>query len=342
MEHHRAFRVRAFDMAPVKLDGAFGDLVETCRHGQHGGLAAAGMADEGDKLALVELKVEVLHHGKRAFRRRVDLVELGEVEEPFLDHALLRVFDGLWQTVDRGDVGQCLRAFDLGLDPHVHQVFRDVRAETLEAFVVVHLGPFARARDLNFELFAKRPVRVQRDDAVGEDDGFVHIVGDENAGLFLFGPNRLNLIGEVGAGERVESGKRFVQKQHLWVHRERARHVHPLTHPARKLCRAAGRGVAEAHHFHVMVDFRRPLRLWHLREDRVDREADIAVHRQPGHQRVALEDHAAFPARASDRFVFEEHFAGGRQIEPSHQIDEGRFPGAGEAEEDEELALLYA
>ncbi|MEM9269474.1 MAG: ABC transporter ATP-binding protein, partial [Pseudomonadota bacterium] len=42
-----------------------------------------------------------------------------------------------------------------------------------EALVVVHLGAFARARDRHFELLAQGAIRVQRDDPVGQHDGFV-------------------------------------------------------------------------------------------------------------------------------------------------------------------------
>ena len=50
-------------------------------------------------------------------------MKLGEIEEAVLDQPLLGLGHRGWHTVDRGDIRELFGALDLGLDPHIHQVF---------------------------------------------------------------------------------------------------------------------------------------------------------------------------------------------------------------------------
>ena len=76
---------------------------------------------------------------------------------------------------------------------------------------MVHRDPVARARDIDFEFIAQGPVRVQGDDAVGQNNRLVHVVGDQNTGLFVVIPNRLNLIRKIGTGQRIKRGQGFIE-----------------------------------------------------------------------------------------------------------------------------------
>ena len=76
LEHHGALGVGAFDVIAVQGDRTFADRVKASGHRQHGGFAAAGMADQADKFAALQGQVEILDHGQRAFRRGIDLVQL--------------------------------------------------------------------------------------------------------------------------------------------------------------------------------------------------------------------------------------------------------------------------
>ena len=89
-----------------------------------------------------------------------------------------------------------------------------------------------------------------------------------------------------------------------------------------------------------MVHFRLFFGLAHAWEDRVDREGDIAVHCEPGHQRIALVDHAALGARSGDFLASVSDGASGGHFQTRHQVDQRRLACAGEAQEHEELALL--
>ena len=153
--------------------------------------------------------------------------------------------------------------------------------------------------------------RVQRNDAVGEQQRLVDVVGDQEDGLALCAPDALDLVLQLGARQRVERRQRLVEQQDLGTSQARAR-------PRRagacrpKAPRACGPTAwprpTISTYFSVA---RAALRAAVLRDDRVDGERDVARRRQPRHQRIALEHHAALGAGARDRRL-EQHLARGR------------------------------
>src|SRR4051812_9117762 len=96
----------------------------------------------------------------------------------------------------------------------------------------------ARARDVDVEdgLDAPRPC-AHHDDAVGEEDRLVDLVGNEEHRLAGLVPDLEQLLLHELARLRVERGKRLVHQQDLGVGGERAGQVAALLHAARKLVR---------------------------------------------------------------------------------------------------------
>ncbi len=69
LEHHADIalvRLQPGDVLAADDDGAGGRLLEAGDHAQHGGLAAARRAEEGDELAARDIQVEILHHRRGA------------------------------------------------------------------------------------------------------------------------------------------------------------------------------------------------------------------------------------------------------------------------------------
>jgi hypothetical protein len=92
LEDHGAVGAGAVDLAVADDHAAVGDLVETGEHGQDGRFAAAGVADQADELALLDVQVEI-DDGLERLAVRVR-VELGEVED--FDVAHREMVDGRW------------------------------------------------------------------------------------------------------------------------------------------------------------------------------------------------------------------------------------------------------
>ncbi len=81
LEHQAAVGAGIGHFAAIEHDHAFGDVGQPGHHRQHGGLAAARVADDRNELALADLQVKAIDHGLRAFGRGVDLDDLREVDE---------------------------------------------------------------------------------------------------------------------------------------------------------------------------------------------------------------------------------------------------------------------
>ncbi|MDT4879435.1 hypothetical protein FQZ97_1151110 [compost metagenome] len=66
LEHHGALGAGFVDLTAVEDDPAGGGLVQAGDDVQNGGFAAAGVADQGDELALVDAQVDVLQRAVKA------------------------------------------------------------------------------------------------------------------------------------------------------------------------------------------------------------------------------------------------------------------------------------
>ena len=73
---------------------------------------------------------------------------------------------------------------------------------------------------------------AHHDDAVGKLDGFVDIVGDEDDGFALRLPDAQQFTAHDEAGDGIERAEGLVEKEHVGVDGQRARHFEPLLHAA--------------------------------------------------------------------------------------------------------------
>ena len=82
---------------------------------------------------------------------------------------------------------------------------------------------------------AARP-RRHHDDAVGQEQRLLDIVGDEHDGAPVTGPHLLQPLLHRTAGDRVEGAERLVEQEHGSRHEEGAEQRDPLPHATRE-CR---------------------------------------------------------------------------------------------------------
>ena len=141
---------------------------------------------------------------------------------------------------------------------YIHKTIRYAGAQTDVVLIVIYALAVAGTRKIHPETRAQSRVRsrIERDDPVGQQKRFVDVVGDKEHGLFLALPNLFKLVLKVSARKRVKRAERFVEKQDVRLHGERARDVHPLAHAARKLGRPPVPGVVEADYVYVVIDER--------------------------------------------------------------------------------------
>ena len=81
--------------------------------------------------------------------------------------------------------------------------------------------------------------RRQHHDAVGQEDGLLHVVGHEQDRARLLGQRGGEPLAQVRAGDRVERAEGLVEQQHRPALQQRAQEGDALAHPARQRGRAA-------------------------------------------------------------------------------------------------------
>ena len=326
-----------------------GDVVQPGDHRQHGRLAAAGMADQRDELALAHQQVEAVDYRERALRRRIVLAHLEELDIALLEGRVGGILVRARRTVvelHRHDVRR--RAAVVGVaggaaQTDIHEILRDGGAQPLVGWTGVHRGSLARPRERHAEFRAEARLRsgIERDDAVGEQDRLVDVVGDQHHRLLFLRPDVLDFGLQLGAGQRVERRQRLVEQQHFRVHGERARHRHALAHAAGQLRRLALAGMRKAYHLGIAVDARRAFACRLAGEHRVDRQRHVAAYRQPRHQRVALEHQPRSGPGSVTGLPLNSTSPESGAIEAGHQIDQRGLAGAGEADDGDEFALRH-
>ena len=346
LEHHGTIGAGAIDLARVEHDAPAGDLGEARRHREHGRLAAAGVADQGDEFALLHQELELLHDGQRAPGRRIDLLHVEEFDIALEDRRAPGVAHGFGQRLElrhRLDVRQMpVFTHRLVRLAEIHQVFGDLGAQALEGRIVVERHALARPRDRHLERRAERCLGagLQRDDAVGQQDGLVDVVGDQDDRLAFLGADPLELVLQLGARQGIERGQRLIEQKDVGARRQRPRHGDALAHAARQLRRPAVGGVAQPHHVDVALHPCGALGARCGLEHRIHGERNVGRHREPRHQRIGLEDDAAVGTGALHLPATDRDLAGIGWEQSGHQRDQRRLAGAREAHDGDELTLF--
>jgi hypothetical protein len=99
-------------------------------------------------------------------------------------------------------------------------------------------------------------------------------------------------------------------------------------------------GVGQTDHVDVLAHVRIDLRGIPLGPLRTHGERDVAAHRQPRHQRMALEHHTALKARPRHLALVHEHMAAAGRLQSCQRIEDGGLAAAGVADDADELAAF--
>ena len=167
LEHHGAFGIGSLDRAAVQHDDVLGDARQPGGHRQDGGLAATGMADQGNEFALFQRQVDLVHHGQRALAGVKDLGQLRILQiarigmTPGCGGIGARQGVARGPAVARGRGGQVARGNHLGLHAHLQKGGGDVGAQALERHVMGHGPAVARTGQIDLERRSKAPVGLQ-------------------------------------------------------------------------------------------------------------------------------------------------------------------------------------
>ena len=184
---------------------------------------------------------------------------------------------------------------------------------------------------------------VGDDDFIGHFDGFVLVVGDEDAGNADAVDCILEPVAQFLADLGVDGGKRFIQEQDLGIRRQGPGKGHALALATGKLVGIAlfhARQADEVDHFQYALAYLlfRPLLDFQA-------EGDVVVDGHIAEQSVVLEDEADAPLGSGnvvDPAAVDENVAAVGILQAGQHAQNRRLAAAAGTEEGDELALVDA
>ena len=186
---------------------------------------------------------------------------------------------------------------------------------------------------------------VHDDDAVGDFQRLLLVVGDEDRGDVDLVMQRAQPFAQLFPHLRIERAEGLVEQQDARLDRERAGQRDALALAAGELARIAVGKPVELHEIEQLLDPRADRRL--VLPDRArlhaQAEGDVLEHAHVAEQRVVLEHEADVTfARALRQRVLavEGDFAGIRPVEAGDDPQQRGLAGAGGAEQREQLAVI--
>ena len=180
-----------------------------------------------------------------------------------------------------------------------------------------------------------------QENLVGEIDRFIHVMGDHKGSLPGFETNAAHLVLQRAARERIQRRERLVHQHDLWRDRKRTRDADALLHAAGQFRRALVLGAGQPDEIDKGLRMRLHPGAVPVAPFRGHGIGDVAEHRAPRQQRVALEDHGAVEAGALDRLTVDDDCALARLVEAGQDVEHRGLAAAGMADHATELAARH-
>src|SRR6266576_4651098 len=175
------------------------------------------------------------------------------------------------------------------------------------------------------------------DDAIGERDRFLEVVGDEDHRCRRRGPERQELVLHQRPRLHVERRERFVHEQNARTVDQALRETDAFAHTARKLMRVAILETGQPNAGDPLS--RSDAGLGGGRAMVAGTRRDVAQHRLPGEDGIALENVADAIGNALDRAAFDPDLARAGGLQARNQSERRRFAAAGRPDHGAELAV---
>ena len=178
----------------------------------------------------------------------------------------------------------------------------------------------------------------QDHDPVGEVDGLLHVVRDQEGRRTLAREDPPELEAHAKPRQGVQRREWLVHQENPRPDGERTRHLHTLEHATGELGRVCPLEPLQPHHGGVTVgDASR-----FVGRTAVEADHQVPPHRQPREHRALLRDHDTRGIRPEDGHPVGQHRAPIRLLEAGHEVQEGRLAAAGRSHHRDELALGHA
>ena len=253
-----------------------------------------------------------------------------------------RAWEIIWR-VARG--GGRKAATPAGVTPAAAVQFR-VAGRGQHLIDVVHVsGEFGRLalarpgqRDLEIGADAAG-IFAEHDDAIGEQHGFLDVVGDDEDGLGRDGflaPELQQFTAQILGGEDIEGGEGLVHEKDFGLDDQGPGKADALLHAAGEFL---GIGLLEAVEADGVEDFEAALAaLEGVDATSLERGFHVLIDGEPGEESEALKDDGDIGGAIADGFAVPEDLAGRGEGEAGEHAQQGTFAGAGGTEQGEDLS----
>src|SRR5260221_5986589 len=219
----------------------------------------------------------------------------------------------------------------------VAKIFPDVVIQLDETRLEADFRHFARTRQVD-SIDALDGARPRREDAhpVGQGDGLLQVVGDEDDGGREGGPQIEQFVFHQGPRLHVEGAERLVHQQDLRLVDKGLSQCPTLAHAARELVRGAVLEPGKSNTRDPIARMLERLGFWLTAEQRAS--GDIAEHVLPGEDRIRLEDIANARVNALHGLSHHLHRTCAGPLQAGDETQGSGFAAAGRADHRAELA----
>src|SRR5260221_2560979 len=221
------------------------------------------------------------------------------------------------------------------------KIFPDLLVQLHEPRIEADLLHLARTRQVNrIDALEDAWPRRQNTYPVGQGDGLLQVVGDEDHGGQVGGPQLEQFVFHQGPRLHVEGAERLVHQQDLRFVDKCLGQRHALAHAARELVRVAVLETGQSDTRNPLVRALERLGFWLAAEQRAC--GHVAQHIPPGENSIGLEDIANARVDALHGFAHHLHRPFTRPLQARDQPQGGGFAAAGRADHRTELARCDA
>src|SRR5690606_25782269 len=178
---------------------------------------------------------------------------------------------------------------------------------------------------------------AEDDDAVGELEGLVDIVGDEHDGLLMVLADLEQEVLHAQPGERIERGEGLIEEEHIRLCSQATREPHALGHAAGELVRPGIGALAQPD---LGEESRDAVGLRALALATARTERDVAGNGSPGQQPWLLEDDGTALVRDGNAATADGDLSADGLLQTGDQAQDGGLATAARAENRNELAAI--
>src|SRR6266566_7280166 len=224
----------------------------------------------------------------------------------------------------------------IAYDHLLAKIFPDFMIQLNETWIEADFLHLTRARQIDgIEALDRAWPGSEHAHPVGQGDGFLQVVSDEDHGGREGGPHLQQFVFHQGSRLHVEGAEWLVHQQDLRLVDKGLSQGHALAHAARELMWIVVLEPGQSDTRDPIAGAPQRLGFWLTAEPRAG--GNVAEYILPGEDRISLEDITNARVNTLHRFAHHLHLTFARPLQAGDQPQGGGFAAAGRADHGDEL-----